>query len=129
MALNIKIFPGLYTITQLPSDAPLPELNQEGRFMAMMRTMDELSIICEHRYAPAGIRMEAGWRLLMVNEQLEFSLVGILADLSSILADAGVSIFVVSTYNTDYILIKQEQLDIAIHVLRRAGHLLDEISQ
>ena len=65
----------------------------------------------------------------MVNEQLEFSLVGILADLSTVLADAGVSIFVVSTYNTDYILIKQEQLDIALHALRRAGHLLDEISQ
>jgi len=95
--------------------------------MATIKTMDEFAVVCESHFVPAGLRSEPGWRLLMVDDLLDFSLVGILANLSTTLANVGVSIFVISTYNTDYFLVKQDQLEIAIDALRKAGHTINEV--
>lgn len=87
------------------------------------RTDEELSLVCETRVAPAeSIAREDGWRAFRVEGVLDFSLTGILAKLSAVLADAGVGIFAVSTYNTDYILVKERDMPHALDSLHSAGY-------
>lgn len=126
MKLTLKLLQGHYTIVQLPADEPVPRWAQGQEFMAIVRTSDEFSVVCETESVPDDVRSERGWRVLGVIGVLDFSLVGILADLSNQLASAGVSIFVVSTFNTDYILVKQNQLRNALVALRQAGHCIEE---
>jgi hypothetical protein len=100
-----------------PSDMPtLPQ----GSFYSITRTADELSIVCEDVFVPQGYqKIEAGWRALKVEGPLNFSLTGILAALATPLAEAKISIFAISTYDTDYVLVKEENLIKAIEVLSK----------
>jgi uncharacterized protein len=102
----------------LPSWAKAPA----GEFFSATRTRDELSIIIADARAPREAKCERDWRLLMVKGPLTFNLVGIIAGLAGTLADAGVSIFALSTYDTDYILVRQTDLDRALAALRQAGY-------
>jgi hypothetical protein len=86
------------------------------------RTPSELSIVCREDAVPAGILANRGWRAIAVDGKLDFALTGILASLASPLAAAGVSIFAISTYDTDYVLVKQDTLERAIATLVGAGH-------
>lgn len=122
MDLNFKLLHGQYSIVQYPPECEIPTWIQGDDFFAFVRTGDELSIVCESRLVPNGLRSDQCWRILKVDEILDFSLVGILAHISTILASVGVSIFVLSTYNTDYVFIKNEQLEKAVITLRQAGH-------
>jgi hypothetical protein len=97
-----------------------------GEFFSVTRTRDELSIVIANARAPREAKCERDWRLLMVKGPLDFNLVGIIAGLSGTLADAGVSIFALSTYDTDYILVKQPDLDRALAALRQAGYPVSE---
>ena len=126
MNLPLRLLQGHYTIVQLPADEPIPGWAQGEAFMAIVRTHEELSIVCETEWVPEDVHSEHGWRVIGVSDVLDFSLVGILADISNLLASAGVSIFAISTFNTDYILVKQNQLGIATETLRRAGHRINE---
>jgi hypothetical protein len=90
--------------------------------VAFIRTQEELTIICPEHFVPPGVIAEPGWRALQVEGPLDFELVGVLASLAASLADAGVSIFAISTYSTDFILIKQSQLDDALESLRQVGY-------
>lgn len=103
-------------------DTPLPAWAQSSELLNFTRTPDECSLVCEERLVPEGIKAEKGWRALKVDAVLDFSLVGILAGISSVLAQAGVSIYAVSTYDTDYILLKQEQCAAAKEALQQAGY-------
>jgi len=83
----------------------------------------ELSLVCETDRVPAHtLAREDGWRALRIAGQLDFSLTGILSGIAAVLAEAGIGIFAVSTYDTDYILVKKENLDRAVEALRRAGY-------
>ena len=79
-------------------------------------------MVCEEASVPENIPAERGWRALKVQGPLAFSMVGVLAELSSLLAGAGVSIFVLSTFDTDYLLVKEEKLEAAVRALIEAGH-------
>ena len=105
-------------------DEPLPSWAKAlaGEFFSATRTRDELSIVIANARAPREAKCERDWRLLMVKGPLPFNLVGIIAGLSGTLANAGVSIFALSTYDTDYIMVKQTDLDRALATLRRAGY-------
>ena len=92
-----------------------------GEFWSITQTSDELSIVCPQECVPSGVLHEGGWRVLKVLGPLSFALTGIVAFISSALADAGISIFALSTYDTDYILVKADQLENAIDALRRQG--------
>jgi hypothetical protein len=92
--------------------------------MAMVRTADEFSVVCDERNVPGHIKMEKGWRILKVQGPLEFSQVGVLAAIAMPLAKVGVSIFVLSTFDTDYILVKEPSLLLAIDALQNAGHTI-----
>ena len=96
-------------------------------FLFLAKTDKELSVVCETAKVPENtINREDGWTAFRVEGSLEFSLVGILADLSHCLADAGISIFAVSTYDTDYILVKKDNWDRAKSALLNAGYEITE---
>jgi hypothetical protein len=115
---------GAYAICRLDGDAPLPGWVAGHPFVSISRTAEELSVVCRQEAVPEGIRCERGWRCLRVAGTLDFSLVGVLASMLGPLADAGVSVFVQSTFDTDYLLVKEQDLLQAVEALRRAGHIV-----
>jgi uncharacterized protein len=124
--LVLSLVPGGFAICRLPAGAPLPQWAQHSsRFLALIRTPDELCVVCDEQDAPETVQAEGGWSLLKVNGPLDFSLVGVLASLALPLAQDGVSIFALSTYDTDYLLVRQVELERAVRALTRAGHRLE----
>lgn len=110
-----------FAVCRLDPDAPMPTW-AGGRFLTVSRTPDELSLTLPEYLVPAEVRAERGWRLLKVRGPLDMTLVGILASLAVPLAQANVSIFAISTYDTDYLLVRARQLEAAIAALEHAGH-------
>jgi hypothetical protein len=123
-ALTLVPLDGTFAVCRLATDAPLPGWVGGGPLVSITRTADELSVVCRQETVPEGVRCERGWRCLRVAATLDFSLVGVLASLLGPLADAGVSVFVVSTFDTDYLLVKEPAFQQAEEVLSRAGHAL-----
>ena len=122
--MNLKILPQTFTVCQLP-DVSGVDFSKE--FLFFSKTDEELSLVCETSAVPAiALAREDGWRGFRVGSVLDFSLVGILAEISGILAAQKISIFAVSTYNTDYIFTKTDVFDRAIHVLSAAGYAILE---
>lgn len=118
--MKLYLYPEEYTVCQTLT---LPALTADDGVWFLSRTDEEISLVCESRAVPKScIAVEPGWRLLRAEGPLDFALTGILAGLAKTLTDAGVPIFAVSTYNTDYLLIKSEHLLIALQALTAAGH-------
>ncbi|NUZ12022.1 ACT domain-containing protein [Pseudoalteromonas sp. McH1-7] len=113
-----------FTIHSLDCDEAVPQavLNSEIFFIA--KTSDELSIVCESAIKVDSLAAETHWRALEVIGPLGFSLTGIMANISGVLAKSNISIFTLSTYDTDYILVKQSQIQHAIQALKKDGYLL-----
>ena len=105
---------------RLAPQADVPSGLDEASLLSVTRTPSELSIVCRERPDLPG-QIEPGWRCLVVDGTLEFGQVGILASLARPLAEAGVSIFGVSTYDTDYLLVKEDTLETALQALRTNG--------
>lgn len=120
---TLLVLDGLFAVCRLPADAAWPAW-PSGEFVSVTRTADELSVVCREDAVPEGVRREDGWRCLRVAGTLDFSLVGVLAFLLVPLAEAGVSVFALSTFDTDYLLVKAEKLKAAVDVLRRDGHVV-----
>lgn len=122
--LTVGVQPGEYVVLRLAADAPVPValLAPTDGFVSLTRTGDELSVVCQVSAAVPADRSEPGWRLLTVRGPFEFTLTGIMSALASALAGAGVSLFALSTYDTDHLLVKDADLDRAIRALREAGH-------
>ena len=94
-------------------------------FVFLSKTSDEISLVCETSSTPANvIESDPGWRAIMISGVLDFGMVGVLANISGILAEAGISIFAVSTYNTDYVLMKNENFNKGINVLTNNGYVI-----
>jgi hypothetical protein len=123
--LTLVLLPDGVAVCRLGTDEAVPEWGINGRFWSVTRTADELSVVCAEAQVPEGVRVERGWRVLKVVGPLDFSLTGILASLAQPLADAGVPIFALSTFDTDYLLVKQAQVETAVSVLRRRGHVVE----
>jgi len=125
--LAIDIAPGDYTVARLPKDTPTPEFAlTEPALVSVTSTPTEVSIVCPTSVAPESEHAHHGWRLLTVRGPLEFSLTGIMAALAGALAAAGVSLFAVSTFDTDHVLVKATDLDRAVRALREAGHEVEQ---
>jgi uncharacterized protein len=123
--LTLSVLPNTYGICKLPPKTPLPSWATSGSmFWSVIGTPDELSIVCEESSLPATATREGGWRILKCEGPLDFGLTGIMAAIADPLADAGVAIFPLATYDTDYVLVKQSQLDIALHALVGYGHVV-----
>lgn len=113
-----------YCVAKLEPGSLVPAFPAGDGLFSVTRTSDELSVVCEENLAPEGSEVERNWRALKVQGPLEFSLKGVLSSMLGPLADAGVSVFAVSTYDTDYILLPQYHLAKALEVLELAGHRL-----
>ena len=120
--LALSVLPESLAVCRLEAAAKVPAWAHTGTFRVVTRTPAELSIVCREDAIPAGVPANRGWRAIAVDGTLDFALTGILASLASPLAAAGVSIFAVSTYDTDYVLVKQETLERALEALAAAGH-------
>jgi hypothetical protein len=126
--LRLTVLPGELSVWRLAAGAPLPSIKPD-RFLSMTRTNDELSIVSSSTDVPAGVTAETGWRCLSVEGPLPFEMTGVLAALSAPLARAEIPIFVVSTYDTDYLLVKAGDLDRACLTLRNEGFVVDMPSE
>jgi hypothetical protein len=124
--LVLSLLPGGFAVCRLPAAAPIPRwVSRSSGFFALIRTPGELCAVCAEMEVPETVQAEGGWRLLQVHGPLDFSLVGVLASLALPLAQAGVSIFALSTYDTDYLLVRQADLERAAQALAQAGHRLE----
>ena len=126
--LTLSVLPETLAVCRLGPDDAVPPWAGAGSFRAVTRTASELSIVCRDASVPAAVTANRGWRAIAVDGTLDFALTGVLASLASPLAAAGVSIFAVSTYDTDYVLVKQDALDRAVAALAAAGHRVHGLS-
>lgn len=121
--LNLTLLPTPLAVCRLPADATVPEGILDAPFCAVTRTEDELSIVVSEPAADASWRVEKEWRGLKVAGPLAFDMVGVVAAISNPLAIAGIPIFIISTFDTDYLLVKAENLDTAMAILEGEGHV------
>jgi len=122
--LTLSLLPENYSICRLGPEADIPPWTLAGDFYSITRTKKELSLVCSQEFVPVGVQCEKGWRCIMVSGPLDFSLTGILASLTNSLAEAGISVFAISTFDTDYLLVKADNLKRAVLKLEEAGHRL-----
>lgn len=124
--MKFLVLAGTYSVYRFPSDS-LPTLDFAGEgFACLARTAEEVSIVRRSGTVKGAEREEGGWRVLKIGGPIEFSVVGVLAEASGLLAAAGISIFAISTFDTDYILLKEVSLAAAAEALKAGGHEVDE---
>ena len=123
--LTLTPLPDVYAVCRLGKDAPFPAWASSGNFISTTRTADELSVVCSQSIVPDGVRCERDWRCLRVAGSMDFSMIGVVASLVTPLADAGISVFVISTFDTDYLLVKADDLARATAMLRAVGHAVE----
>ena len=120
--LKLSVLEDLFTIHRFPANYDIPEQIYESKFYSISKTEDELSIVCNSSILLNSEETETGWSCIKVLGPLDFSLTGILADISAVLAKAEISIFALSTFDTDYILVKSEQILFAKDALLTSGY-------
>jgi hypothetical protein len=120
--LSLKILPGRMAVCRFEPTAPLPNWFAEAGFHSVIRTEDELTIVCGEALVDPAATCENGWRCFKIQGLLDFSEIGIIFSITRPLAESGVSVFVISTFNTDYFMVKEKDLAKAIDALSAAGH-------
>ncbi|MCC6362920.1 MAG: ACT domain-containing protein [Bryobacterales bacterium] len=105
---------------------PLPAWAAGGPILSVTRTADELSVVCLQSAVPPSVTRNPGWRALRIAGPLDLSMIGVLLSIAQPLADAGISIFAISTFDTDYVLVKEASLPQAVAALTAEGHTVDE---
>lgn len=119
--MRLKLFDSQLAVCRLDADAPVPQWPR-GRFLSITRTPDELSIVCDEESVPAEVQAERGWRAFQLEGPIPFETTGVAAGLTAPLAAEGISVFLISTYDTDWLLVKQPALERAAAALQRAGY-------
>jgi uncharacterized protein len=119
---QLSILPETFTIVGLATTASIPAWATQGSFFSVTRTPDELSLVVDETLVPPGVQSQGGWRVMKVHGPFVLAEVGVLASLAGPLAAAKISAFVVSTFDTDYVLVANENLAPAVSTLERAGH-------
>jgi hypothetical protein len=116
-SMELAVLPDRLAICRLPKDAPIPQWAVAGDFFAIVRAGEELSIVCPDGHPPAETEADSGWRALKVQGPVSLSEIGVVAALTAPLAEAGIPVFLISTYDTDYLLVKEAKLSRAVRVL------------
>ena len=124
--LSLKILPDRIAVCRFAPTAKLPEGLDKSGFYSITRTEEELTVVCTEASVPSGTLSEGGWRCFKIQGPLDFSETGIIFSLSKPLAESGIPVFVVSTFDTDYFMVKEKDLVKAIEALTAAGHQLKE---
>ena len=124
--LTLSVLSGEYAVSRLEPDAPVPDWAWHGELVSVSKTRDELSILCASSNVPDSVsetvRCEREWAALKLHGPFEFTLTGILVSVLEPLRVADIGIFAVSSFDTDYVLVKHHHLEAAIQALRKAGH-------
>ena len=120
--LTLTLLPDTFAICRLDAGAPISAWATTGSFFSITRTAEELSVVCLQSLVPDGFQCERDWRCFKLAGPIPFTTVGVLASLVQPLAEAGISVFAVSTFDTDYLLLKAADLPRAIEALRQKGH-------
>jgi hypothetical protein len=120
---SFKLLPARYAITRLGPSDPVPSWPR-GDFVSVTRTPDELSIVCSEEAVPGNARADRGWRCLALQGPFALDQTGVAAEFTTVLAAAGVSVFVVATFDTDYVLVPDRLLERGVSALRAAGHVV-----
>jgi uncharacterized protein len=123
---ELSLLPERFAIVRLAPDAQVPSWVAQGSFFSITRTAEELSIVTSARSVPDGVSKHGFWQALKVHGPFALSEIGVLSALTAPLADAKISVFVISTFDTDYLLVSAEQLRAAIITLERAGHTVHQ---
>jgi hypothetical protein len=122
--LELSLLPQRFAISRLAADASIPEWATQGPFFSITRTGDELSVVSEVALIPPGAHSQPGWRVFKVHGPFILSEIGVLSALATPLAEAKISLFAISTFETDYLLVASESLSAAITALDQAGHTI-----
>jgi hypothetical protein len=120
--LTMKLLKAKYGVCRLNKTESIPDWAKNSEFFSITKTEDELSIVCLEENIPSAVKCEKNWRTLKIEGPLDFSLIGILSSISAILAQKGISIFAISTFDTDYILVKDKDIDNAVNSLISEGY-------
>ena|SRR5687767_11334758 len=124
-SLALHVLDGRFAVCRLPPTSPVPDWALAGAFASVTRTADELSVVCAEDAVPAEVKAARGWRGLRFEGPFAFEETGVLASVTAPLAAAGVSLFALSTYDTDYVLVRDGDLARAVAALREAGHRVE----
>jgi hypothetical protein len=127
MSLRIHLLPERLAVSRLPADAAMPSWIR-GTFTSITRTRDELSVVCDDDAVPDGVQAERNWRAFQVEGPIPFDVTGVAAALANPLASAGISIFLLATFDTDYVMVRERDFQNAADALRGAGHVVIETS-
>lgn len=119
--INLQMMPWKLAVCKL-TEAEFPSWAHESRFLSYTKTADEYSLVCETQLVPKERSAETGWDCMKVEGVLDFSLIGIIAGLTAILAAEKISVFVISTHDTDYLLVKEETTKQAMEALALRGY-------
>ena len=120
--LALELLPRTFNIHRLPATSAVPDSISGTHLMCVLRSDQELSIVCDAQIQLESASQVGPWRALRVAGTLDFALVGILSKLTSILAQAEISVFVISSYDTDYLLVRDESLNATRRALEQAGY-------
>ena len=120
--LTLKILPNRLAVCRLDADSPLPDWIDQSGFYTITRTAEELSIVCDQTLVAPAITGNRGWRCFKVEGPLDFSETGIIFSLTQPLAKNAIAVFVISTFDTDYLMVKEKDFAKANDVLTAAGH-------
>ncbi|MEQ1352385.1 MAG: ACT domain-containing protein [Candidatus Acidiferrum sp.] len=124
--LTLSVLSKTFVICKLPADAPVPAWATQGKLFSITRTSDELSVVAEKGMVPENLRGDTTWRAMKAHGPFAFSEVGVLAALVAPLAEAGISVFALSTFDTDYLFTGETHLQAAVAALCKAGHTIHE---
>ena len=120
--LNLSVLKETVAVCKLLPAEETPSWAHQGQIASITRTDEELSIVCAEENVPPTVQAERGFRCLKVEGPIAFGTPGIFTSIAVPLAEARISIFALSTFNTDYLLLKEEDLQQALEALKRAGH-------
>jgi hypothetical protein len=120
--LKLRLFDEKFCLSKLPVFAELPHVFMNAEMVFISRTEDELAVICPEFMAPTNVQQEAGWRCIRVQGEFTFTEVGVLASLATPLAAANIPILAISTFDSDYVFLMEENLVPATQALQHAGH-------
>jgi len=123
--MKITVLNGRFAVCRLAPNSSLPEWWQSATFCSVTRTAHELSIVCEEASVPPGVRAETGWAALALAGPIPFQTTGVLSRLAGVLASAGLSVFAIATFDTDYVLVKAAGLETAVEALNQSGYCVE----
>jgi hypothetical protein len=121
-SLRLSVLEHRLAVCRLDAGSAVPDWATAAPFSSVTRTAEELSVVCPEERVPAGVICERGWRVLKLEGPFEVGMIGVLVSVATPLAESEVSVLAIATYDTDYVLVRESQLDLATEALRERGH-------